>query len=246
MKQHVPPARRASAHPAPRAAAHAEPARTPRAEHWPADSPRLVAQRQRLQATLGPTVAQRDVAEEEELLQGKAGDGLGAPVQRDAPEEEELLQGKPLAADGAALQRAGLEEEEPLQARMTAAVQRAPRHDAPAAALPPALRAGIESLSGVNVSDVRVHAGSSAPAEVQAHAYAQGADIHLAPGQEQHLAHEAWHVVQQRQGRVQPTLQAAGVLINDDPALEAEADAMGERATRQGPQAPARREREGQ
>ena len=27
-------------------------------------------------------------------------------------------------------------------------------------------------------------------------AYAQGSDIHLAPGQEQHLPHEAWHVVQ--------------------------------------------------
>lgn len=221
MKQHVPPTRRASAHPAPRAAAHAEPARTPRAEHWPADSPRLAAQRQRLRAALGSAVAQRDVAEEEELLQGKS-----------------------LAADGAALQRAGLEEEEPLQGRMTAAVQRAPQHDTPAAALPPALQAGIESLSGVDVSDVRVHAGSNAPAEVQAHAYAQGADIHLAPGQERHLAHEAWHVVQQRQGRVQPTLQAAGVPINDDPALEAEADAMGERAANLGPQTLAQRERE--
>ncbi|HAP61901.1 MAG TPA: hypothetical protein DCR93_21180, partial [Cytophagales bacterium] len=34
-----------------------------------------------------------------------------------------------------------------------------------------------------------------------------GTDIHLAPGQQKHLPHEAWHVVQQKQGRVKPTLQ---------------------------------------
>jgi hypothetical protein len=38
-------------------------------------------------------------------------------------------------------------------------------------------------------------------------AYSQGSDIHVAPGQERQLAHEAWHVVQQQQGRVQPTAQ---------------------------------------
>src|SRR5581483_7702283 len=55
-------------------------------------------------------------------------------------------------------------------------------------------------------------------------------DIHIASGQEHHLPHEAWHVVQQMQGRVQPTLQHAGVAVNDDPALEAEADMMGKQA----------------
>lgn len=62
---------------------------------------------------------------------------------------------------------------------------------------------------------------------MQAHAYAQGSNIHIAPGQEQHLPHEAWHVVQQKQGRVQPTLQMKGITINDDTALEQEADIMG-------------------
>ena len=65
---------------------------------------------------------------------------------------------------------------------------------------------------------------------MQAHAYTQGSDIHVAPGQERHLAHEAWHVVQQAQGRVQPTMQLQGTAINDDPALEQEADLMGESA----------------
>jgi hypothetical protein len=35
-------------------------------------------------------------------------------------------------------------------------------------------------------------------------AFAQGADVHLAPGQESFLQHEAWHVVQQRQGKGNP------------------------------------------
>ena len=63
-------------------------------------------------------------------------------------------------------------------------------------------------------------------------AHAQAADIYLAPGQERHLPHEAWHVVQQAQGRVKPTLKtAAGVALNDEPALEREADLMGARTT---------------
>ena len=46
----------------------------------------------------------------------------------------------------------------------------------------------------------------------------------LGSGQEAHLPHEAWHVVQQKQGRVKPTLQMKGAAINDDGALEREAD----------------------
>jgi len=98
--------------------------------------------------------------------------------------------------------------------------------------LPDHLKAGIETLSGIALDDVSVHYGSSKPAAVQALAYTQGTEIHVAPGQEQHLAHEAWHVVQQKQGRVQPTLQMKGVEINDDRGLEHEADVMGERALR--------------
>lgn len=96
--------------------------------------------------------------------------------------------------------------------------------------LPGDLKAGIESLSGMDMSGVTVHRNSSQPAQLNALAYAQGNDIHLAPGQDQHLAHEAWHVVQQRQGRVRPTMQLQGVSVNDDESLEKEADAMGDRA----------------
>lgn len=45
------------------------------------------------------------------------------------------------------------------------------------------------------------------------------------------MPHEAWHVVQQKQGRVKPTIQLKGkVDVNDDAGLEKEADAMGANA----------------
>ena len=97
--------------------------------------------------------------------------------------------------------------------------------------LPAQLRSGIESLSGLDMSDVRVHRNSDKPAHLQAAAYAQGQYIHLGPGQEQHLPHEAWHVVQQRQGRVRPQTSIAGVPVNEEASLEREADIMGQRAT---------------
>lgn len=97
--------------------------------------------------------------------------------------------------------------------------------------LPENLKTGVETLSGISMDDVKVHYNSPQPAQLNAHAYAQGSDIHVAPGQEKHLPHEAWHVVQQKQGRVRPTLQMkGGTPVNNDRALEAEADAMGAKA----------------
>lgn len=97
--------------------------------------------------------------------------------------------------------------------------------------LPDQLKSGVENLSGYSLDDVNVHYNSAKPAQLNAHAYAQGTDIHIGPGQEQHLPHEAWHVVQQKQGRVRPTKQLKGkVNINDDSGLEKEADVMGAKA----------------
>ena len=93
--------------------------------------------------------------------------------------------------------------------------------------LPDQLKSGMESLSGMNLDHVRVHYNSPKPAAVQAHAYAQGSDIHLGPGQAKHLPHELGHVVQQAQGRVKPTTSVNGVAVNDSPSLEKEADQMG-------------------
>lgn len=150
----------------------------------------------------------------EERVQAKTAEDE-EPLQGKGIEEEELLQGK------------GMDEEEPLQAK--------PGPAGPSSGgLPAGLRAGVEQLSGLSLADVRVHRNSARPAQVGALAYAQGRNIHLGPGQEKHLPHEAWHVVQQAQGRVRPTMQAKGVAINDDPGLEAEADRMGAQAQRLG------------
>lgn len=100
--------------------------------------------------------------------------------------------------------------------------------------LPGQLQAGIETLSGLSLDDVEVKYNSSEPARVNALATTQGKQIKLGPGQEQHLAHEAWHVVQQQQGRVPPTLQMNDQPVNDDASLEKEADTMGRLATETG------------
>jgi hypothetical protein len=96
--------------------------------------------------------------------------------------------------------------------------------------IPDDLKASIEKLSGYSLDDVKVHYNSDKPAELEAHAYAEGTDIYIAPGQEEHLAHELWHVVQQMGGNVQETVQLKGGGVNDDSGLEKEADAMGQKA----------------
>ena len=93
--------------------------------------------------------------------------------------------------------------------------------------MPDGLKAGIESLSGIDMSDVRVHANSDRPARLNALAYTQGNQIYLGPGQERHLPHEAWHAVQQKKRQVRATGQMMGVGVNDDGGLEEEADKMG-------------------
>jgi DNA ligase-1 len=102
------------------------------------------------------------------------------------------------------------------------------RPDAVEGAMPPALIRGIESESGLSMEGVKVEYNSSEPANAEAVAHASGADLHIAPGQEEHLPREAWHVVQQKQGRIGTGAEESGsVVVNDDGSLEAEADAMG-------------------
>ncbi|MEO9650340.1 MAG: DUF4157 domain-containing protein [Roseobacter sp.] len=148
--------------------------------------------------------------------------GHNAVQRMDAPEEE-MLQGK-------FVQR--MEEEDALQGKAIGpAIQRQENNGLSKGGLPLNLQSGIEQLSGTNLDNVNVHYNSPKPAAVQAHAYAQGSDIHLASGQEKHLPHEAWHVVQQKQGRVKPTVDVAGMPVNDDAGLEKEADVMGAKAS---------------
>ena len=114
--------------------------------------------------------------------------------------------------------------------RAGSASKKEPSGPAPApnrAGLPDRLKAGVEALSGLAMDDVRVHRNSTEPVKLGALAFTKGSDIHLGPDQEEHLPHEAWHVVQQKQGRVKATAQLKGVAINEDATLEAEADRMG-------------------
>ncbi len=144
-------------------------------------------------------------------------------------EEEETLQGK-----FNALQIG--EKEEPLQGKFESD-QKHENKVENKTGLPDNLKSGIENLSGLEISDVKVNYNSSKPAQLNAHAFAQGTDIHLAPGQEKHLPHEAWHTVQQKQGRVQPTTQMKeNVNINDNESLENEATQMGKKASDLKPQ----------
>ncbi len=96
--------------------------------------------------------------------------------------------------------------------------------------IPDRLKTRLENLSGIDLSDVKVHRNSSRPKQLDALAYTQGTDIHIAPGHDKLLPHEAWHVVQQKQGRVHPTAKLGKDLINDNTALEKEATEMGNKA----------------
>ena len=98
--------------------------------------------------------------------------------------------------------------------------------------LPDNLKSGVENLSGFDMSGVKVHYDSPKPAQRNAAAYTQGTDIHLAPGQERHLPHEAWHVVQQMQGRVKPTINNNGRdigLSKDESVLKTERELLAKR-----------------
>ncbi|GAA4034368.1 hypothetical protein GCM10022409_18420 [Hymenobacter glaciei] len=152
-------------------------------------------------------------------------------------QQQALISASPRMQHAAASQALIAQSPRQQAAQLQAVAAPAQRPETPApvrenkTGLPDKLKAGVENLSGYSLDDVQVHYNSAKPAQLQAHAYAQGTDIHVAPGQEQHLPHEAWHVVQQKQGRVRPTRQLKGkVAVNDDAGLEKEADVMGERA----------------
>ncbi len=104
--------------------------------------------------------------------------------------------------------------------------------------MPAHVQAQMEGAFSADFSDVSIHANSESASKVGALAYTQGSAIHFAAGQydpqsaagQELLGHELTHVVQQREGRVQATTTAAGLPVNDDQGLEAEADEGGRKA----------------
>ncbi|CAL1519569.1 DUF4157 domain-containing protein [Chitinophaga sp. MM2321] len=165
----------------------------------------------------GKSLIQRK-EDQKDYLQMKPFEPQKGAVQLSTMTADIHLQGKSM------LQRQPVEEELSLPEKAPFQLK---RNDT---GLPDNLKSGIESFSGYAMDDVKVHYNSDKPAQLQAHAYAQGTTIHIASGQEKHLPHEAWHVVQQKQGRVKPTMQMKGWGVNDDSALEKEASLMGEKA----------------
>jgi len=169
-----------------------------------ANSSLMTAQKKSIQRILGPV--QKAALKEEEIQKKSIN-----THQLQSPHEEELVQKKTADIPSSSAFM-------PIQKKENNT------------GLPDNLKSGVENLSGMSLDHVKVHYGSDKPAQLNALAYAQGSDIHVASGQEKHLPHEAWHVVQQMQGRVQPTVQMEGVAVNDDAALENEADVMGAKA----------------
>ena len=170
---------------------------------------------------------------------GKRSRSSGLPVQRKAS-----------APAAAAATAAAVEPgEDPFGLHLSAPIQRqadgagpadlaAPATTGGGSPLPSGVQRKMESSFGADFSDVRVHEGAQA-SQMGAVAYAQGTDVHFAPGQfnpgtqsgDALIGHELAHVQQQKAGRVS-TPQGKGAPIVADHALEAEADRAGDRAAR--------------
>lgn len=176
-----------------------------------------------LQQSVGNQAVQRMLADHPAQLLAAAG-----PLQRAPMEEEEELQMKKTGT----LQRAAMPEEEELQMKREHPIQKKGK-------MPEEVQAKMENAFGADFSNVRIHEGNEAPS-VGALAYTQGENIHFAPGRynpespsgQELLGHELTHVVQQREGRVEPTTQINGLGVNDEVHLEREADHMGAKAAR--------------
>lgn len=86
------------------------------------------------------------------------------------------------------------------------------------------MKQALEQKTGLPMDDVRVFRNSSRPMQFQASAITEGSQVYLGPGQERHLMHELGHVVQQKMGMVRATRMEQGRPVNDDAALERQAD----------------------
>ncbi len=176
---------------------------------------------------------------EEEPVQKKG----PVPIQLQESEEDE----EPIQRKGPVQAMVEQEEEEPIQRKgpvpamaMEPEVQYDIGNDTASDKMPSTVQAKMETSFGKDFSDVSIHKNSTQSIDLNALAYTQGSNIHFAPGQynpesqkgQELLGHELTHVVQQDEGRVQPTVQKKGIGINDDEGLEKEADEMGEKAAR--------------
>ena len=195
------------------------------------------ARRLTLDATLDAVL--RDFQQQPEQVAGY----LGELVERGMMSEAELEDlypgladrlGGTFAARALSQRDSGLTAREVVSAITAGHPAEARRDDAPRTecGLPADVRAQMEAGLGADFREVRVHTDSHDAAALGARAYAQGADLHFAPGQydpgsrsgRELIGHELAHVVQQASGRV------AGSGVTRDAGLEREADRLGSHA----------------
>lgn len=110
-------------------------------------------------------------------------------------------------------------------ARVDASSRRAALRD-PQTGLPRGIKRAAEAQSGIAMDDVRVRYNSSLPGTVRAKAATRGARIDVAPGQDNEVGHELWHVVQQKLRRVSANDSRNGHAVSHNSVLESEADAF--------------------
>lgn len=159
--------------------------------------------------------------DEDELLQGK----FAAQMQED---EDELLQGK----FPAQMQE---DDDELLQGKFDT-VQR--KQESNTTGMPDEVKSQMENSFHRDFSSVHVEPDSQEAVDVGALAFTQDNSIKFAPGQFKTdskeglelIGHELAHVDQQDKNQVQATTQVAGMPVNDDVALETDADVKGAKA----------------
>ncbi len=187
--------------------------------------------------------------EEEKPVQGKVAQKQGReeeekqlkPIQKQEEEEEvqaKLVQKQEEEELQAKLQQKPEEEEKQLKKSSDSEPSGTKGGSGSTTSMPEDVQAKMENSFGTSFSGVNIHQNDNSATEMGALAYTQGDNVHFAPGQynpasskgQELLGHELTHVVQQRQGRVQPTKQGKGMSVNDSPSLEQEADVMGKKA----------------
>lgn len=101
--------------------------------------------------------------------------------------------------------------------------------------LPSTISEKFEAAFGSDFSSVRLHIDSDYAEQIGAQAFTYGEHIYFAPGKFNPsskngirlIAHEIVHVLQQREGAVQPNMRMGRLAINYDRRLEREADDFG-------------------
>ncbi|MCU0350633.1 MAG: DUF4157 domain-containing protein [Flavobacterium sp.] len=105
--------------------------------------------------------------------------------------------------------------------------------------MPEEVQAKMENSFGEDFSNVAIHDNSTKADDMGAKAFAQGKDVHFAPGEfqpnskegQELIGHELTHVVQQKEGKVHGGEVHGKDMVNQNPALEKEADDAGKLAS---------------